>query len=85
MLECIQITRRDAAVEIDVKVSAADTKKEVFIKIVKTNALDTSILNLAAGVFASAEDLRAATEKTSRDAIDRELDNPDFRKALNKR
>jgi uncharacterized lipoprotein YajG len=82
VLECIQMVRRDASVEIDVKVIATDTKKEIFAKTVKTNTLDGSILNLATGVFASVEDLRAVTEKTLRDAVDRALDDPDFRKAL---
>ena len=84
VLECIQMVRRDATVEIDVKVIAVDTKKEVFVKTVKANTLDGSILSLATGVFASVEDLRAVTEKTLRDAVDRALDDPDFRKALNK-
>jgi uncharacterized lipoprotein YajG len=84
VLECIQMVRRDATVEIDVRLIATDTKKEVFVKTVKANTLDGSILNLATGVFASVEDLRAVTEKTLRDAVDRALDDPEFRKALNK-
>ena len=82
VLECIQMVRRDATVEIDVKLVANDTKKEVFTKTVKANTLDGSIFNLATGVFASVEDLRAVTEKTLREAVDRALDDPEFRKAL---
>ena len=82
VLECIQMVRRDATVEIDVKLVSTETKKEVFTKTVKANTLDGSIFNLATGVFASVEDLRAVTEKTLRDAVDRALDDPEFRKAL---
>jgi hypothetical protein len=47
-----------------------------------TSTLDGSVESLEIGIFAAVEDLRALTEKTLRETVDKALDDPALRAAL---
>ena len=47
-----------------------------------TSNIDGSVIALNIGIFAAVEDLRALTEKTLRETIDKALDDPALRAAL---
>jgi Uncharacterized lipoprotein len=80
-LDCNQIVRREANVEIEVAVLDRAGKQR-FIKTYSASNLDGSVLSLSSGVFASVEDLRATLEKTLRETIDKALDDSVMRAAL---
>lgn len=80
-LDCNQIVRREANVEIEVTVKGADGR----VRLNKTYAasrLDGSLVTMSAGVFASVDDLRVTLELALREAVDKALDDPAMRDAL---
>ena len=80
-LDCNQIVRREANVEIEVAVLDRAGKQR-FIKTYSTSNLEGSPVSLSTGVFASIEDLRATLETTLRETIDKALDDSAMRAAL---
>jgi uncharacterized lipoprotein YajG len=80
-LDCNQIVRREANVEIEVAV-IDKAGKQRFIKTYSASNLDGSVVNMSSGVFGSVEDLRATLEKTLRETIDKALDDSAMRAAL---
>jgi len=79
-LDCNQYARQEANVEIDVAVTDKASGKRSFNRTYQASKLDG--FTLATGVFASVEDLRVLTEKTLREAVDKALDDPALRAAL---
>ena len=80
-LDCNQVVRREANVEIELRVvdSAGQTK---FTKTYTGTRLDGSLATLSAGVFASVDDLRVTLETTLREVVDQALDDRALRAAL---
>jgi hypothetical protein len=81
-LDCNQVFRREANVEIEISVTDAATGKPVFTQTYSTSNIDGSVVSLNIGIFAAVEDLRALTEKTLRETVDKALDDPALRTAL---
>lgn len=79
-LDCNQVFRREANVEIEI--SVVDAGQSTFTRTYSTSNIDGSVVSLNIGVFAAVEDLRALTEKTLRETVDKALDDPAFRAAL---
>lgn len=80
-LDSNQYARLEANVEIDITVSDSGGQQR-FVRTYKTSNISGSILNLQAGIFGSVEDLRALTEKTLRETVDKALDDTALRAAL---
>lgn len=81
-LDCNQMSRREANVEIELSVIDASTGKASFSRSYSSANIDGSLLTLKIGVFASVEDLRALTERTLRETVDKALDDAALRSAL---
>jgi uncharacterized lipoprotein YajG len=81
-LDCNQIVRREANVEIELTVVDVKTGQQRFKRSYSASNLEGSIVALNTGVFASVDDLRATLEKTLGDVVDKALDDPALRAAL---
>jgi uncharacterized lipoprotein YajG len=82
VLDCNQLIRREANVEIEVLVTDNASGQQRFSRTYVGSNVDGSLLTMKAGVFGSVEDLRALTEKTLREVVDKALDDPALRAAL---
>lgn len=80
-LDCNQVVRREANVEIELSVLGADGRSR-FSKTYSATRLDGSVMTMSAGVFASVDDLRVTLELALREAVDKALDDPALRAAL---
>ena len=80
-LDCNQIVRREANVEIEVAVLDRAGNQR-FLKTYSATNLDGSVVSLSSGIFASVDDLRVTLEKTLRETIDKALDDSAMRAAL---
>lgn len=81
-LNCNQVFRREANVEIEMFVVDTATGQSTFQQTYSTSNIDGSVIALDIGIFGSVEVLRALTEKTLRETIDKALDDPALRAAL---
>jgi len=75
-LDCNQIVRREANVEIEVLVTETASGQQRFSRTYSGSNVDGSLISVNTGVFGSVEDLRALTEKTLREVVDKALDDP---------
>lgn len=80
--DCSQYVRREAHAEIEVHVIDLATGRQVFSQTYSADELQGSLLTLKAGVFASVDDLRAVAEQALTEVVDRALDDPALRSAL---
>jgi len=80
-LDCNQIVRREANVEIEVHILDAAGQPH-FTRTYSASNLDGSILSMKTGVFASVDDLRATLERTLRETVDKALNDTALRLAL---
>lgn len=80
-LDCNQVVRREANVEVELTVRGADGRVR-HTKTYAANRLDGSLVTMSAGVFASVDDLRVTLEAALREAVDKALDDPALRAAL---
>lgn len=80
-LDCNQIARREANVDIELTVHDADGRVRL-TKAYTATRLDGSIVTMSAGVFGSVDDLRVTLELALREAVDKALDDPALRAAL---
>jgi len=76
-----QMVRREGNAEIELTVRDPQGATR-FAKTYTANRLEGSIVSLSTGVLASVEDLRAVLERTLSDVIDKALDDPELRSAL---
>ncbi|MGH8172876.1 MAG: hypothetical protein ACREPX_06990 [Rhodanobacteraceae bacterium] len=81
-LDCNQVFRREANVEIEIYVVDTATGQSTFKQTYSTSNVDGSVVALDIGIFGSVEVLRALTEKTLRETIDKALDDPALNAAL---
>jgi len=81
-LDCNQVFRREANVEIEISVTDTASGRSTFTQTYSTSNIDGSVVSLEIGIFAAVEDLRALTEKTLRETVDKALDDPALRSAL---
>lgn len=81
-LDCNQMVRREANVEIQVSVTENSSGQQRFSRTYVASNVDGSLMSVHTGVFASVEDLRALTEKTLREVVDKALDDTALRAAL---
>ena len=81
-LDCNQYVRREANVEIEVLVTDAQDGHQRFTRAYSSSNVEGSALALNVGVFASVDDLRAVTERTLREVVDKALDDTALRAAL---
>jgi uncharacterized lipoprotein YajG len=81
-LDCNQMARREANVEIEISVIDAATGQSSFSRSYSSANVEGSLLSFKVGVFASVEDLRALTERTLRETVDKALDDSALRTAL---
>ena len=81
-LDCNQYVRREANAEIEVSVIARASGQVSFTRTYVASNIDGSAMSLSTGIFASVEDLRAVTEKTLRDVVDKALDDSALRAAM---
>lgn len=81
-LDCNQMARREANVEIEVSVIDRASGRTRFARTYSASNIDGSLMSLKTGVFADVEDLRALTEKTLRETVDKALDDGALRAAL---
>jgi hypothetical protein len=79
-LDCNQVFRREANVEIEI--SVVEAGQSTFKQTYSSSNIDGSVVSLEIGIFAAVEDLRALTEKTLRETVDKALDDPALRAAL---
>jgi hypothetical protein len=79
-LDCNQLMRSEANVEIEVSIIDTVSGQQRFSRTYKTT--NSGGMSLASGIFGSIEDLRALTEKTLREAVDSALDDTALRAAL---
>lgn len=80
-LDCSQLVRREAHVEIDVAVIDKAGQRR-FSKTYNASTVAGAVVAVDTGVFASVEDLRVVLEKTLRETVDKALDDPQLRAAL---
>ncbi|MFO1328477.1 MAG: YajG family lipoprotein [Rubrivivax sp.] len=80
-LDCNQIARREANVEIELTVHDADGRARL-TKTYRATRLDGSLLTASAGVFGSVDDLRVTLELALREVVDQALDDAALRAAL---
>ena len=78
-LDCSQLIRREAHVHLIVNVMSLPIRRLVKSFPVTVDISSGSILTLDFGFFASAEDLMKVMNKALHNAVDRFLDNPEFR------
>jgi uncharacterized lipoprotein YajG len=83
--DCSQYVRREAHAEIEVHVIDLSTGRQLFSQIYTADELQGSLMTLKAGVFASVEDLRIVAEQALSEVVDRALDDPALRGALEAR
>ena len=81
-LDCNQMARREANVEVEISVIERASGKARFVRTYSASYVDGSLMSLKTGVFADVEDLRALTEKTLRETVDKALDDGALRAAL---
>lgn len=81
-LDCNQVFRREANVEIEIFIVDTATGQATFQQTYSTSNIDGSVVALDIGIFGSVEVLRALTEKTLQETIDKALDDPALRAAL---
>lgn len=79
-LFCNQVVQREASVEVELTVVNASTRQPVFARTYAATNLESA--GFSTGVFAAPEDLRALTERTLREVVDKALDDTSFRQAL---
>lgn len=81
-LDTNQYVRREANVEIEVTVTDVASNQQRFTRTYTATNVEGSMLSLKTGVFASVEELRAITEKTLSEVIDKALEDTALRNAL---
>lgn len=81
-LDCNQMARREANVEIELSVTDRASGLQRFSRTYSASNVEGSVMTLKAGVFASVEDLRTLTERTLRETVDKALDDSALRAAL---
>lgn len=79
-LDCNQMVRKEANAEIELNVQHVRTGRQIFSRVYSVTNVAGS--GLAMGVFASVDELRALTERTLREVVDKALDDTAFRSAL---
>ena len=84
-LDADQYVRREANVEVVVRLSHSDDTTTVFEHTYTANRVEGSFFSLRKGMFGSIEDLRSLLQKTLVEVIDKALDDPQFRTALNRK
>jgi hypothetical protein len=80
-LDCNQYVRREGNVEIELVVRDAGGKQR-FVRSYSASKVDGSVVSLNAGWFGSVDNLRLTLEQTLREAVDKALDDPALRAAL---
>ena len=80
-LDCSEYFNLEAHAHVDVRVTDDASHGLVFSK---SYAADQTEGGFGAGIFASVETLRVLAEKTLRELVDKVLDDPDLRAALQK-
>ena len=83
-LDADQYVRREANVEIVVRLKQNATGTTAFESTYSANRVEGSAVSLKAGIFGSLDDLQALLQKTLGEVIDKALDDPQFRTALNR-
>lgn len=81
-LDADQYVRREANVEIEVRVTRRGVAAPSFVRTYSANRVEGSAVTLNAGIFGSVEDLRSVLAKTLGEAIDKALDDPALGAAL---
>ena len=81
-LDCNQMVRREANVEIEVSVTEISSGHQRFSRTYTATNVDGSLLSLSTGIFASVDELRAVTEKTLREVVDKALNDTSLRASL---
>ncbi|MEI6987656.1 MAG: YajG family lipoprotein [Rhodospirillaceae bacterium] len=84
-LDCSQLVRREAHVDLDVKLISLPDQRKLLEYPVQVNRVNGSIITFDAGIFASVEDLRQIMNDTLQEAVDKALDNTGLRSHLNGR
>lgn len=72
-LFCNQLVKREADVEIELQLTEVSSKKILFSRTYSATNYESAFF--ASGVFASIEDLRALTERTLQEVIDKALND----------
>ena len=81
-LNCNQYTSRDAKVEMELDVTKPPSDVPTFTRIYSANNVEGNALSVYSWDDVSVQALRTLTEKTLRQVIDKALDDPQFRSAL---
>jgi hypothetical protein len=81
-LDCNQIVRREANVDIELRLKHLPSGRLSFVRTYAENSIEGSVMSFNTGVFASVGDLRLLTENTLRKVVDNALDDNAFRNAL---
>lgn len=76
-----QLVRREGVAEVELVVADAQGNKR-FSKTYTVNRVEGSAITLSTGVFASIDELRNVLERTLTDLVDKALDDPELRAAL---
>lgn len=77
-----QVVKREARVAIDVSVVDASNGSARFSRVYTGKIIEGSAMSMETGVFADVEDLRVVVENALKEAIDKALDDPELRAAL---
>jgi len=81
-LDCNQLATRDVKVEIEVNVTKPPSGVPTFTRIYSANNTEGNLLSGYSWGESSVQALRTLTEKTLREVVDKALDDPQFRNAL---
>jgi len=81
-LDCNQLATRDVKVEIEVNVTKPPSGVPTFTRIYSANNTEGSLLSGYSWGDSSVQALRTLTEKTLRQVVDKALDDPQLRSAL---
>ena len=81
-LDCSQLVRREAHVDLAVTVQNASTQEVVFNKGARSDKTNGSVITMETGILASTDDLRAIMNEALQEAVNNLLDDPQFRAAI---
>jgi len=81
--DCNQFVRREAHAKVGVSIVERASGRSVFKQNYEADKVSGSLITMDAGIFASVDDLRKVANEALQDVVDRALDDPQLRAALN--
>lgn len=81
--DCNQYIRREAHAKVDVSIIERASGRSVYSRQYESDKVSGSLMSMDVGIFASVDDLKVVANDALQDVVDRALDDPQLRAALN--